>query len=272
MFNQPLPPFTNVVANGIATMKVPSYDLTLLRVMLVLGGTAFTKAMITDIKLKLGARMVYNCSGPDLDRINKYKNIFDTPNYLTIDFTERDQTDMAVRELGGYSLPALRGLGDMTIEVTIAGATAPTLAAFAQFNAPQANPMIMKLVKFQSPSALAGRFPINLQLGGALVKRLHLVYTGADWTLIANGNLNRVEVKKNGLTIHDMFDLDNRFLNQEYRKVPQSRGYVVDLIQDNNFRGHLDTSDARSLEVNAYLTAGDAVTTIAEVLDLPTNL
>jgi len=272
MINQPLPAFSNVVAAGVATLRVPSYDLTLNRIVLSLGGTAFTKAMITDIKIKVGSRTVYNASGSDIDGINKYKGMFDTAGFLTLDFMERDQPDVTVRELGGYSLPFLRTLGDLTLEVTIAGATAPTLSAVGFFNAPQQNPLLMKLIKFQSPSAVAGRFPINLNFSGALVKRLHLLYTGTDWTASANGNLNRVEVKKNGLVIWDMTDLEARFNQQEFRKVPQSRRYVVDFINDNNYASHLNTKDARSLEVNTYLTATDAPVVLAEVLDVPNNL
>lgn len=273
MINQPLPAFSNVVANGVATLRVPSYDLTLNRIVLTLGGTALTKAMMTDIKLKIGSRTVYNASGADVDGINKYKGIFDAAGFLTLDFIERDQPDITVRELGGYSLPFLRKLGDMTIEITIAGATAPTLSAVGFYNAPQQNPLLMKLIKFQSPSGVAGRFPINLQLGGALCKRLHLIYAaGADWTATTDGNINRVEVKKNGLVIHDMTCREVRFNQQEFRKVPQSRRYVVDFINDNNYASHLNTKDAVSLEVNTYLTIADAPVVLAEVLDLPNNL
>lgn len=271
MINQPLPAFSNVVANGVATLRVPSYDLTLLRVQLKLGGT-FTKAHIADIKVKVGSRVVYNVSGSELDLINKYRGIFDNASFLTVDFTERDQPDVNARELGGYSLPYLRQLGDLNIEVTIAGATNPTLEAVGFFNVPQGNPMLLKMVKFQNPQAPAGRFPINLQLSGALVKRMFVLYSGADWGAAVDGNVNRVEVKKNGLVVWDMTCRQARFFEQEYRRVPQSRCYAVDWIADNNFSAHLKTDDARSLEVNTYLSVADAPVVIAEVLDVPTNL
>jgi hypothetical protein len=272
MLNQPLPAFSNVVASGVATLEVPSYDLSLLRVVLQLGGTALTKAMLTDIKVRIGARTVWQCSGSDLDLINKYKGIYDNANFLTIDFTERDQPDVQVREAGAYSLPLLRQIGKLTIEVTIAGATAPTLSAVGFFSAPQNFPNIAKVIKLVNPSAPGGRFQVPLQFSGALVKRLFILYTGTDWGASTNGNVERVELKKNGLVIHDQTCRSVRFVQQEYRKVPQAKAYVVDFIVDNNFRGHLRTDDVKSLELNTYLTATDSPTVLAEVLDPPNNL
>ena len=46
-----LPPFQNVVANGIATGQVPP-GRTIERIVFKLGGTAFTKAMLTLLNLK----------------------------------------------------------------------------------------------------------------------------------------------------------------------------------------------------------------------------
>lgn len=269
MINQQLPPFLNVVSSGVATLRVPRYQLTLNRIQLALGGTAFTKAMITDIKLKLGVRTVYNITGPRLDAINKYKGIYDHANFLTIDFTERDAPTIQGKEIGGYDLSVLQD--DLTIEVTITGATAPTLAAAGWFTPPQGNSLISKILYFPASTQVAGKFPVNFNPMGALIKRVHFFYAGADWTASADGNINRLEVKKNGLVVHDLPCTWNRFTQQEYRKVPQSRMYTYDPIVDNNASGYLVTNDARSLEFNTFLTAGDSVSCYVELLDAPFN-
>ncbi len=268
MIQQKLPPFLNVVATGVATMRIPRYAQTLTRMVLRLAGTALTKAMITDIKIKAGVRIIYNVTGSVLDSINKYKGIFDHANFLTIDFTERDAIGIVGREIGGYDLQTM---DDLTVEITITGATAPTLEATAYFTPPQNNPLIQKLLNFQIATSASGKLVIPFDPRGSLVKRLHLKYAGADWAAGADGNLNRLEVKKNGLVIFDQTCLENRFAQQEYRKVPQSKYFVYDPIVDNNASGHLVTADAASLEFNAYLTAADTINVYAELLDAPNN-
>lgn len=268
MILQKLPPFVNVVATGVATLRIPKYAMTLTRLVLRLGGTAFTKAMITDIKLKLGVRTVYNITGSKLDAINKYKGLFDHANFLTLDFGERDAPTLQGKEIGGYDLSVL---DDLTVEITIAGATAPTLEATGFFTPPQGNDLIHKILYFPASTAVAGKFPINFNAMGALIKRVHFFYSGTDWAAGADGNLNRLEVKKNGLQVWDMSCLDARFVEQEYRKVPQTKQYVYDPILDNNANGYLVTADAKSLEFNTYLTAADSVNVYVEMLDKPYN-
>lgn len=268
MILQKLPPFLNVVVTGVAVLKVPKYAMTLTRLVLRLGGTALTKAMITDIKLKLGVRTVYNITGPRLDAINKYKGIYDNAGFLTIDFTERDAPTLQGKEIGGYDLAML---DDLTVEVTITGATAPTLEATAFMTPSQGNDLIMKVLYFPASSAVGGKFPVNFNPMGALIKRVHAFYGGADWGATSDGNLNRLEVKKNGLVLWDMTCQEARFVQQEYRKVPQSKLYTYDPVVDNNANGYLVTSDAKSLEFNSYLTATDSIALYVEMLDKPGN-
>jgi len=268
MILQKLPPFLNVVNSGIASLKIPKYSMTLTRLVLGLGGTSFTKAMIANIRIKAGVRIIYDVTGPVLDLINQYKGIQANAGYLTIDFTERDAATLVGKEIGGYDL---LNMDDLTVEVTIAGATAPTLTATAYLVPTQNNPLIQKVLTFQVSTTASGKLAIPFNPKGALVKRLHLIYEGTDWTGTTNGNINRMEVKKNGIVIFDQSDLDNRFAQQEYRKVPQSKHFCVDFLQDNNASGALVTQDATALEWNAYLTAGDTVNVFAELIDLPNN-
>lgn len=271
MIIQQLPPFFNVVASGVATLKIPRYAMTLTRIVLRLGGTTFTKAMITDIKIKIGSRTVYNITGSRLDAINKYKGIYDHASFLTIDFTERDATgDVRPKEVGGYDMTVITE--DINIEVTIAGATAPTLTSTAFLTPPQGNQFIQKLVYIPASSSVAGKFPVQLFPKGALIKRVHFFYGGTDWTGTADGNLQRLEVKKSGYVIHEATCLENRFIQQEYRKVPQSRLYTYDPVVDNNMSGLLVTADASSIEFNTWLTAADTLNVYAELIDTPYNI
>lgn len=89
----------------------------------------------------------------------------------------------------------------------------------------------------------------------------------------SNGNINSLVVKKNGVPIwEDMSCVDARFIQKEFKKVPQTKMYVYDPIVDNNQSAAVVTADATSFMVRPNLTASDTVTAIFEVLDKPYNL
>ena len=265
MIQQQLPPFLNVVASGIATMQIPRYALTLNRIVLRLGGTTFTKAMVTDIKIKMGVRTVYQISGTNLDKMNKYKGIYDQANFLTLDFTERDAPTLPGQQLGGYDMTQYSD--QITLEVTIAGATAPTLSASAWMSPPQGNALIEKLLYIPASASAGGKFPIQINARGALIKRVWAFFAGSNGNTTTDGNVNRFEVKKNGIVIFDSTDVEARFTQQEYRKVPQTGLYCVDFLVDNNASSMLKTSDATALEFNPYLTAADTLNVYVELID-----
>ena len=69
-----------------------------------------------------------------------------------------------------------------------------------------------------------------------------------------------------------MLSTDNKFLQQEYRKVPQSGMFTVDLTFDNNLSGALVTADAAAIEFAPTFIAADSGVVLFEVLDAPYNL
>ncbi|MDN3544656.1 major capsid protein P2 [Kinneretia asaccharophila] len=278
-----LPPF-NPVANGVrSTIQIPRYDMTLGRVVLKFIGTnSITKATISEIVVKIGARVVYGpISGAELDALNKYKGIHDQADSLTIDFTERDGLSVVAKEIGGIDIPALGGQ-DMFIEVANTAASGtPALYALGgftslQFNPKEPNPdgqLIKKLLKIQVPTSGGTAITWTPIFKGAIVQRIHFKYTGTDWTASANGNVQSVECKKNGVAVWDRIECrDARFVEQEQRKTPQSRYYHLDFVHDNVHSAALATADARALEFNLALGAADTITAIVEVLDSPNNL
>lgn len=283
MFNQRLPDFQPVVAGQTAMLKIPRYALTLNRLVLRLGGTTFTKALISKIEIKLGSRTVYLsdtvgslAGGTILDMMNKYRGIFDQATNLTIDFTERDFMTIAAREIGGYDMSKLGD--DLYLNVTIAaGASAPTLYAIAMFTPPQGkdietDQLVQKLVYVPYSFANGGRYLVNFDPKGALIKRIYATFTGTDGSATAEQNLSKFEVKKNNSVVHELASTDNKFFQKEFGKVPQAQMHVVDFCTDNNLSGALVTADARALEFAPTFIAADSGALLFEVLDTPTNL
>lgn len=271
MILQQMPTFLPVAAGAKAILKVPKFALTLTRLLLNLGGT-FTKAQIDWIRVKVGAHVIWEITGTDLDTLNKYRGIYDAALFLTLDFTERDAPTIEGKEIGGIDLQQLPD--ELYVEVDInSGAVGPTLRAVAFLTPPQSNPLVKKILRIATPSLSAGRNDINFNAQGALLQRAHLKYTGTDWGAAANGNLAELRVRRDGLPIwEDVTCLQSRFIANEYRKVPQSRYYHYDPIVDNNQSGAVVTAGVQSFQMQPLLTAGDTITCYFEVLDTPMNL
>ncbi|KAI3589316.1 hypothetical protein D9X30_4899 [Cupriavidus sp. U2] len=257
-------PFTNVVANGIATASLPigmSYN----KIILALGGTTFTKSMITDIKVRLNGKVIFQNTGSRLDLQNQYRGLAANAAFLTIDFTEPRAKLMKEQFLG--NLNTAQGVSSLTLEVTIAGATAPTLDSYAELGPPQPLGVIAKQIPFTTSFGGAGKFPfklIDLANRGAVIKRVHFAH---------GGNITALEVKKNGVVIHDnVLTAVNAFWQNEYQKTAQTNLYTYDPCADNNYSNAIVTADMVSLEFNPTLGAADTVTAVIETLDLLSNM
>lgn len=282
MFNQRCVEFTPVAANQTAVARIPRYALTLCRLVLRLGGTTFTKAHIAKIEVLIGSRPVWVvdtvgalAAGTIVDMVNKYKGIFDQATNLTIDFTERDFLTIAAREVGGIDMSRISD--DVYVRITLGAATAPTLYAYMFLTPPQgadidAGQLISKMVGIPYSFAAGGTQLVPFDPKGALVKRIFTTFTGSNGTATTESNLSKMEVKKNGYTIFELLSTDNKFVQQEYRKVPQSGMFVTDFCFDNNLSGALVTADAKALEFRPTFTAADSGVMLFEVLDAPYNL
>lgn len=254
-------PFFNVVGTGVATLNLP-LGMTYERILLQLGGT-FTKAQITDLKIKLNGKSIWQGTGTQLDKINTYKGLATDSTHLVLDFSELFARDEVGQSIG--SIGTAEGIATFTIEVTITGATSPTLESWSVLSGPKAVGVVAKVLTYSQTFGSSGKFPFQLPYGpngGSLIKRVHFFHT----------NMTGLEVKKNGLVIHDTTDTINKFYQTENKHTTASGLYVADFICDNNQSGLLVTADARSMEWNVTLSAGDTVIALVEFLDQLGNL
>lgn len=257
-------PFVNVAASGVASVALPvgmSYN----QIILALGGGSFTKAMITNIKVKVNGKTVFENTGTRLDLINTYRGFVATAAYLPIDFTEPLAKDMGEQYLGNINTAS--GVSSLTAEVTISGATTPTLDSYSELGPPAALGVIAKQILFTTSNGAAGKFPfklIDVANRGAIIKRVHFNH---------GGNLTAVEVKKNGIVIHDnILTAVNTFYQTVYKKVAQTNLYTYDPCLDNNYSNAIKTQDMVSLEFNPTYSASDSNTAVLEALDLLGNM
>lgn len=278
MINNRLPEFNQVAAGKTSQLKIPKYDLTLKEMELRLGGTTNTLALLDEIRLKIGTVTRWSVKGPQLQQILGYKGLMQDPLQVPIQFSERDMKDIIAEEVGGWDMTKIPD--DIYLEVDInAAAVAPTMYARGWFTPPQGldrtvQKLVQKYVRAQFQASAIGNTRNQLVFNpmGALVKRGFFQYTGTDWSPTTDGNLNKIEVKKNGGVVWEPFDSDARYTQLRYKHFPQSKMYVVDFIIDNNLSGALKSADAKALEWNIFVTAADTITAIFDVLDLPYNL
>jgi hypothetical protein len=237
-----LEPFQNVVATGVAQLTTQRlWPNTLEYISLILGGTTFTKAQITSLQLRLGQKPIWNLgfgntnAGTDLQLLNTFEGRgAGAATLLTLPFANPFARTPKQQYLGACDMGTV-GVNNMTILVTITGATAPTLIAFAEVAPPKtldaASNLLFRAI-LETPLAIpaAGTFVpflINYgQAGGALLRRL--VFATATTQLTA------LEIKRDGLDIFEQIPTTVfQAIQAEIEfHAPQATQVVYDAIED----------------------------------------
>lgn len=265
-------PFSNVVATGTATSNITP-GRTLENYRLKLGGTSLTKAMIAMLRVKANGKTIIEGTGTELDKINAYRGESTNAAFLDLQFADYAMLSELDRMVGAFDTSL--GISNITTEVQISGATAPTLtpilveSANQKDAAGQAAPfagLISKILRYPFSIATGGTLPVTVPFGpqsGSIIKRLHVVH---------GGNMTGATVKQDGLVVHESIDAENDFDQTKAGRVPQTNMYTIDFCLDGNIRKALDTRDSRSLEWLFTFSAADSGTVLVEYLDPLGNL
>lgn len=265
-------PFSNVVATGVATNQItPGRTLENLR--LKLGGTTFTKAMISGVKVKANGKVIVEGTGAQLDAINAYRGESTNASFLDIQFADYSMISELDRMVGAFDTSL--GISNITTEVTIAGATAPTLTPILIESAQQKDrsgqaapfaPLISKVLAYPFSQASGGVLPMTVPFGpqsGSIIQRVHVFH---------GGQMTGAVVKEDGLVIHESITAENQFDQTKAKRVPQTNCYTIDFVLDGNVKKALDTRNARSLEWLFSFSAASSGTVLVEYLDPLGNL
>lgn len=264
-------PFSNVVASGTATNQITP-GRTLENFRLRLGGT-FTKAMITMLRVKANGKTIVEGTGSQIDAINAYRGEATSASFLDLQFADYEMLSELDRMVGAFDTSL--GIQNITTEVTIAGATSPTLTPIlvesANQKAPSGEmapfaPLISKLLAYPFNVSTGGKLSVNVPFGpqsGAIIKRAHVFH---------GGTMTGATVKQDGLVIHESVTVENQFDQTKAGRVPQSNCYTIDFVLDGNIKKALDTRDAKSLEWLLDFSAASSGTVLVEYLDPLGNL
>lgn len=262
-----LDPFQNVAASGVAICDLGKLlGGVLEKLTLTLGGTTFTKSMITKIELKANGKVIFESSGARLDASNKYMGDTSASTSLKLDFFDRKAVTPNARQAGAIDLSVGSGITSLRLEVTISGATAPTLAGFADLLPPTNDPAEAGIrgllarrhaVTYVAPAAGTFALPVpHLEPagGGSNFRRIYLYAA----------NITAIKTMREGVTEHELTKAQNEESQKDNFRAPQSNLVVFDPVQDGQLTGRTwDTrpvSGVRSAQLYATFSAGETIT------------
>jgi hypothetical protein len=268
----PLDAFTGVANSGVALNDMNKLLGSVLeKLTFTLGGT-FTKAMITLIELKANAKTIYQTDGSKLDSSKLYLGGASDATILTLDFMDRKAVTVNARQAGAIDLSKDSGITQLRLEVTIAGATNPTLKALADVSPPTAAPeeagirwVLGRRHRATQTIGAAGEFALNLPHvdpsgGGSNYRRV----------FIFSANLTRLKAQREGVTEFDVSKAELEATQKDNFRVPQSGMVVFDPVQDGQLQGRTwDTrpsSGVRSAQFYGTFSAGETIVIETEEL------
>lgn len=262
-FTKKLLNFQNVVAGATAFLnpeRGPSYR----RIVLALGGTTFTKAMINRLLLKLNGTIIYDLTGSQLDSINKYRGIADDANHLTLDFVEPQEVMANLAGMNAGAIPTGPGCTSFSLEVEIDGtAVAPTLQAYAVLGAPAAltkDSQFLCMIPQASSFDATGKFPIVIPSGNgkkSFLKRAHFF----------GGSISELTVKKGSAAIFDQVPTTvAQFIQKEHGRAIQAGLYSYDPVVNGDLMQMVALGSAHQMSFDVTVGAAEVVTTVSELL------
>ena len=267
-----LNPFNNVVASGVANVDLSNlFGYSIERLYLQLGGTSFTKSMVTGIQLKANGKIIWDSDGAKANSRMVYRGVSADPNFITLDFLEL----CALTDVGLQSgaLDTTLGLKNLRLELTISGATAPTLTGWAEVFQPQTDsrmqavrPLIARVHRTTQTIGAAGTFPLQVPhldplAGGSIFKRIN----------VFSSNMTGCKTYRNGIVVHDSVSAVNNRRQLDYKRLPQASLYMLDFIADGLMGDRcLDTrpaSGCTTAQIMGVFSAGETITIEVEVLE-----
>ena len=275
---RPLNPFNNVLASGIANCDLnPLLGTTLECINLSLGGT-FTKAMITLIQLKANAKVIWESDGTKTDALENFKNYATADaTKLSINFMEPKAKTVNAFQSGAIDLSPASGITNLRLEVTIAGATTPTLSAIAEVSPAIDIPderairfLICRKHRNSQTISAAGTFSLQVPHlepsgGGSVYKRI----------AVYSANMTALKAMREGITEYDVLKAENEWIQKKALRSPQANLVVFDPILDGIQAGRVwDTRPAngvKSAQLYGTFSAGETITIETEEL-LPLNM
>lgn len=247
--------FSNVAANSDVTLNLP-VGRTYHKVQLLMGGTTFTRAMLTDIEVVINGRVVMAfADGDELQAYNDYYGRADNAGYLTLYF-ERPELRADQQEATALGTADVQTL---QIRASIAAATDPTLVARYVTSAPSKLGAFVKVRSFSANSAVSGEIDIDGIPTGPAIVAMHLF----------KADISAIDVEMDGVKVVDGIDkADMEIFQGEWGRAPVTASAThVDFCLNGDLRRALVTRGAQDFRLRPTLDTSGAVRILVEYLD-----
>lgn len=259
--------FQGIANSGIAVCDLgPTlFGSTLESIWLELGGTSFTKSMITAIQLKANGKVIWDTTGPAVDTINSYRNAATGASILLLDFMEPNARTVNGFQSGAMDLSLASGVTQLRLEVTITGATAPTLKGWAEVSPAVAVKgeeairfLILRRHRQQVTASSAGEIALPVPHldpagGGSVFKRIHLFSANCTDIRAVREGIDEYKVKKSIL----------QAAQTRAKRVPQANHLVFDPILDNIQNGRVWDTTSKPVPYGAGVRAAQFFATFS---------
>jgi hypothetical protein len=265
-------PFFGVAAS-VTTSQQVSIGRTIEEITLAMGGTSFVKAThVSMVRVRANGKNVIEASGAQLDAINAYRGRTQNAAFLPLPFADYSMADEFSQEVGAFDTSL--GVENMTVEMDIGAATAPTLRSdvteSAQQRAVGGRPaayagLISKILRYPFNVSAGGDLIISVPFGpvsGAIIKRAH----------IFSSAVTKVVVKQDGVSVYDQLLADANDQAVRYGRAPQSNVFTVDFVGPGHIGEALDTRDAKAIEWTATFSGASSGFMVVEYIDSLLNL
>lgn len=268
----PLDGFQNVVGSGVATCDLNKFLGSVIeKITLTLGGT-FTKSMIIYAAIRANGKIIWESDGTKLDTSNQYFTQNGDVTILKIDFMDRLALTSNAKQSGTIDLSAESGITQVRLEVTISGATSPTLKGFADLMPPDASEaekgirfLMARRHRATQVIGAAGQFVLQVPhidpaSGGSNYRRIYFY----------SANMTALKGVREGINEFEITKLENEASQKDNKRVPQANLFVFDPVQDGFMAGRTwDTRPAvgvRSAQLLGTFSAGETITIETEEL------
>lgn len=256
----------NLVAAGSRSTNVIQIGKTLEYFRLKMGGTTFAADKIEQIIIRANQRPIWDVTGPELVKLMAYRGQFADAAFLDVPFVDHTGLSEMDRMRGAFDTS--NGIQTLTSEVKIAAtAVAPTLDGILFESTPQvavngvALPFrgeIAQLKRQPYDKASGGKLPLEIaQADGVTVKRIHFFHAG---------NMTGLEIRIDGMTVHESLAAENVFEQKKFGRVPQTNVYTADFVLDGNVLKALVLSKEKKLEIIPTFSAADNGVMLLECL------
>lgn len=212
--------------------------------------TPITKTGVARIVVKLGSstKPIWDLTGDELNAINRYEGRSDTPNVLTLPFSNIRARTVEAQMYGALDFGEV-GIRELNLEITCTppAGSIPGISCMAEVSPPKLfgqgareNKLFRALLR--TPVTFTGalnRYPVTIATaaqGGALLRRIHFFSPGYTVAQLPNAQIvTSYEMRRDGVAFHEdtTFDFQAGVLD-EWGQNPLPNVYTFDAIMDDN--------------------------------------